>query len=359
MNLKSVIVCDSNINDIYANEHRVMIDSKEFLFGLIDVPLDVNKQEFDNFSVEVKINAFSCNYRDKGVLNQLYRRFTINNDKENCLYSFFGSEFVGEVIRVGNRVQAFQVGDRVISDNSYPQKKDSSFGGVVTNFASKRIQVFPESHLIKVPKAMSNIEAAAFSLTASTAHSIISKSNIQPGNKILVTSLFSNTSIGCLELLKNTPNIEIYALTTHVDEALSLMEQFKIRHVFSLNDFCIGKNINNVIFDVIIDPFADIHLNILSSYLNFNSRYISCGMNSNTNQDVEFYKILYNLIKSNSIFIGNCLGTTGNIEAVINEYNNKRYNIYIDSVYSEDQVSEFINASFNNRHFGKVVYLYK
>ncbi|EXY43615.1 hypothetical protein M118_4921, partial [Bacteroides fragilis str. 3783N1-2] len=41
---------------------------------------------------------------------------------------------------------------------------------------------------------MSDIEAAAFSLTASTAHSMVSKSKLKEGDKVLVTSLFSNTS---------------------------------------------------------------------------------------------------------------------------------------------------------------------
>ena len=79
-------------------------------------------------------------------------------------------------------------------DNSYPIKINNKFGGVITNTASKRIHIFNESELIKVPDLMTDTEAAAFSLSAQTANSILKKAHLKKGDKILVTSIFSNTS---------------------------------------------------------------------------------------------------------------------------------------------------------------------
>lgn len=359
MIMESVIVCDPNMDKTDIKGHKVIVDENEYLFRLLEIPLDDYEIKLDDHSVLVKINAFSCNYRDKGILNHFLETCKTYSSKDSYLYSFFGSEFVGEVIEIGKCVKSLQVGDRVIPDNSYPLKVDKKFGGVVTNLASRRIQIFHDSCLVKVPDSMSNVEAAAFSLTASTAHSIVSKSNLKIGDKVLVTSLFSNTSLGCLELLKNIHGIEIYALTTHSKEALSLSEDFRIRHIFKPDDFSDVKSKMNISFNVIIDPYSDIHINYLLPYLDYYSRYISCGVSSSRNYDPNFYKFLYNMVITNSSFIGNCLGQPNNLKAVINEYNHGRYNIYVDSVYSGEQISDFLNKSFNKRHFGKVVYSYE
>ncbi|MFK2249817.1 hypothetical protein ACIXLV_18100 [Bacteroides fragilis] len=188
---------------------------------------------------------------------------------------------------------------------------------------------------------------------------MVSKSKLKEGDKVLVTSLFSNTSLGCLELLKNISGIKIYGLTTGYKEAQSLSEKFKIQKIFTPDDFYTATNKMNINFNVIIDPFPDIHINYLHSYLNYSSRYISCGMSSHQNEKIDFHKILYSLIVSNSQFIGNCLGLPYDLKAVINEYSHERYKVYVDSVYTGRQISDFINKSFNERHFGKVVYSYE
>ena len=60
---------------------------------------------------------------------------------------------------------------------------------------------------------MSDVEAAAFSLSALTANSIIKKANLKKGYKILVTSLFSNTSLSCLEILKGiAANVQMFSM---------------------------------------------------------------------------------------------------------------------------------------------------
>ena len=151
-----------------------------------------------------------------------------------------------EKIHFNEPTYEFKIGDRVMSDNSYPFKVDGKIGGIVSNYASKRIQIFHESCLIKVPDSMSDIEAAAFSLTASTAHSMVSKSKLKEGDKVLVTSLFSNTSLGCLELLKNISGIKIYGLTTGYKEAQSLSEKFKIQKIFTPDDFYTAKYLEGI-----------------------------------------------------------------------------------------------------------------
>ena len=358
--MDSFIVLDRNtdLNDEEIDATYIKIDNNEYLFSIVDIPYSMDA-DLDDDCVLVKIKAFSCNYRDKAWIKLFYERCENVSTSDSFPFSYFGSDFVGEVVRIGKKVQAFAVGDRVIPDDSYPRKSDNVYGGVVTNVASKRIQVFRESCLAKVPESMSDSEAAGFPLTALTSNSIISKANIKAKERVLVTSLFSNTTIGCLEFLRHCPDVEVYALSTHAGDSAALMAHFNIRHVFLPSDFSQDEGNSKMVFDVIIDPFADIHLEDLSYHLNYDARYISCGLTNLTSIDIDLQKVLVNFIATNSVFIGNCLGRPGALKAALAAYNRGKYEVYIDSVFSGNQMSSFIKKTFNERHFGKVVYVYE
>lgn len=352
--LINLVACDPNIGIENIEGFEICIDNNDYIFSLLSIQDEQDEQEIDDYSVIVKIIGFSCNYRDKGFLAHFLKR--CQNSNEN-LYTSFGSEFVGEVIKVGRFVTSFKTGDRVMSDNSYPLKINNKIGGIITNTASKRIHIFKEFELIKVPDLMTDAEAAAFSLSAQTSSSIIKKAHLRKGDKVLVTSIFSNTSLSCLELLKNIADIEIYALTTHRDNACQITNQFNIKHIFEQADLSINNGSLGILFDVIIDPFVDLHISYLSKHLNYNSKYISCGITNFCN-NINSHEVFYNIIKTNSEFIGNCLGTREDLEEMINKFLNHKYNVHIDSVHFGNQVLSFINKTFNETHVGKVIYLY-
>lgn len=47
------------------------IDGHVYLFSMVDAILEEKKQ-IDDYSVVVEIYAFSCNYRDKGILKNFF-----------------------------------------------------------------------------------------------------------------------------------------------------------------------------------------------------------------------------------------------------------------------------------------------
>lgn len=352
--LINLVACDPTIGIENIDGFDICIDNHNYIFSLLNIQAQQDEQVLDDYSVIVKVVGFSCNYRDKGFLVHFLNRCQNSND---YLYTSFGSDFVGKVIKVGRLVTSFKIGDRVMPDNSYPVKLNNKFGGIITNTASKRIHIFNESELIKVPDMMTDAEAAAFALSAQTAHSIVKKAHLKKGDKVLVTSIFSNTSLSCLELLKDIADIEIYALTTHLDNAFQIASQFNIKQIFQQTDFTTSERSLGILFDVVIDPFVDLHISYLSKYLNYNSKYISCGI-TNVCNNISSHEVFYNIIKTNSEFIGNCLGTRENLEEMINKYLNHKYKVHIDSVHVGNQVRAFINKTFNETHVGKVIYLY-
>lgn len=358
--MKSFIICDPNkeLDGELAQSVRMRIGNEECLFAVEDVPYpDLDAEPAEGF-VTVKINAFSCNYRDKGWLSHFNDLCVKLAAPGPARYSFFGSDFVGEVVKVGKNVRELKVGDRVMPDHSYPWKRDHAFGGVITNFASKRIQMFRESFLVKVPDSMPDQEAACFSLTALTSNSMISKAQIKAGEKVLVTSMFSNTSVGCLEFLKCMEGIEVYALSTHKEEGEKLAERFNIRHVYSPEELYGEAARSPITFDVVLDPFAELHIESLSRHLSYFSRYISCGLSQTAGVQRDLGTIITNLIMTNAVFIANCLGRPENLQDALASYSRGEYKVHVDSVFRGGEMEAFLNKNFNERHFGKVIYFY-
>ena len=127
-----------------------------------------------------------------------------------------GSEFVGEVAAVGADVTGLALGDRVMGDNHYIGAGDAGRDyaeGVPTNAASQEYQVFHPAKLIAVPPEMPDEVAAAFSIGAQTAYSMVRKLALPYGGHVLVTAARSNTSLFVISALKQL-GVNVYATST-------------------------------------------------------------------------------------------------------------------------------------------------
>ncbi|RXJ71209.1 hypothetical protein CS022_21320 [Veronia nyctiphanis] len=90
---------------------NVSIDGVEASIGLIDLddPCFEPSQSHHRHHVQVRVSAFSLNYRER------YRLLSVVESEQRA-YRVLGSEFVGVVEAVGDDVSHVRVGDRVVGD---------------------------------------------------------------------------------------------------------------------------------------------------------------------------------------------------------------------------------------------------
>ncbi len=161
----------------------------------------------------VRKHAFSCNYRDKGII---FAALKGGRGYTKYAYLTIGSEFSGEVVAVGADVTEFSPGDRVMGDNHYIGGYQTAAGareGVPTNTASSEFEVFHQAKLIRIPPEMPYEVAAAFSLGAQTVYSMVRKLDPVAGKNILVTAAKSNTSLFAINALR-ARGANVYATST-------------------------------------------------------------------------------------------------------------------------------------------------
>lgn len=369
INMESIVICAPSVKRL--RQENSFFDftlcNQEMTIGLIDAEDPNYTRPLSDKNILVQIDAFSCNYRDKSLLLTLNDTCNEGEVSGKYFYSAFGSEFVGKVLRVGKEVFSLKKGDRVIADATYPWRDNGDMGGVISNYASRRFQIFNENQLIGIPDCLSDVEAACFTVGAQTGYSMVRKAGLQEGQNVLVTAGSSHTSLAVLNQLKNKKvNIYVLSSNTEYKKLFPGSEKFTVIPPASLKNDTFQEDINGIKFDVVIDPFFDLHFEGLLPSMNFNSKYIFCGFHNQNkyyaNQSNKSYFppiVLAACISRNISIIGNCIGERQDLTNALRDFENGKYMVNIDSVYSGQDVLPFLQKSFHQLpRFGKVVYKY-
>jgi len=369
--MRMVAICGSGVRALLPNNptiESITIHGLPTLCGVIsqrDLAFDPLAPQWSK-SALVRVLAFSCNYRDLTLVLEAIRQGASN--------SFFvvGSEFVGKVLAVGPEVTRLRIGDRVIGNNHYT--RFDGFEGVPTSSASRELQIMHEDKLIKVPEAMPDSVAAAFSIGAQTAYSMIRKAQLAERSRVLVLSGGSNTSLFLLNALKRRP-LELCAATGSpghreqlralgVPEVLVLPGSGQAGSASPLQTLVAEDGP----FDCVFDPFFDLHLAAAIELIAPGGRYITCGL-LGQHQDIDssaarsgaadMRAVLTRAIMNNIAIIGNNLGVTDDLAAALDDYTGGRLDVVLDSVHTGPATGAFFDRLFNARErFGKVVYAY-
>jgi NADPH:quinone reductase-like Zn-dependent oxidoreductase len=334
-----------------------------------DIQFDTNSLE-NKFKVLVKKTAFSCNYRDKGIIFEA----TINAPENSFLV--VGSDFVGEVVDIGSEVTELKIGDRVIANNAYPESGVPGVrAGIPNNSESKEYQVFHQVKLMKIPPEMPDEVAAAFSIGGQTSYSIVRKLNPAKGSNILVTAAKSNTSLFVINALKKY-DVNIYATSTSrlfEEELIGVGVKEVILVESKPNSLLENKSIQKIAseidgFNCVFDPFFDLYLEQVIELMAIGGKYITCGVYdqycSLINQpfapfSLDLNRVMSSLMSRNLEIIGNCLGLTEDLQNAIQGYVSGDLKVIIDSVFTGNQIGAFFDRTYNAKdRFGKVVYKY-
>lgn len=367
--MKTFVICTPEIKESAYNT-KINV----FNFCNTNIPVCVfhieeqNSDAMTGNNVMVKVNAFSCNYRDRTLFLSFNKRCNILSGNDYQIYSPFGSEFVAEVIKIGPDVKTLKEGDRVIPDCHYNGLTNIVHEGVTTNYASQRIHVFNENKLIKIPESMPDEIAASFSIASQTAYSMKRKALLNDDCKVLVTSATSNTSLAITRTLRHE-NVSIYVTSSDEKNEKKLLD-IGLDRFIPLKDFIHNNSkerMTDVQFDIVFDPFFDLNLNGIVNYIRHNGKYIYCGLCEQYERldrslllfSENYKNVLTTCLIKNISIIGNCLGLRSDLEMALRDYCMGKYDIIIDSVYSGQDLLPFLERSFKSvSRFGKVVYKY-
>jgi NADPH:quinone reductase-like Zn-dependent oxidoreductase len=216
--------------------------------------------------------------------------------------------------------------------------------------------------------------AAAFSLGAQTAYSIARRLRPATGDRILIASARSNTSLFAIQALRQHP-VQLYAATGDA-EASERLTALGADRVIVIDHNAPAPDRAGVLanvaaeaggFDAVVDPFFDLHLDGAIGALKPFGTYITCGLlgqtpalaRSNALAPLDAKAVLQRAILKNLTIVGNCLGLRQDLEHALADYAAGRLQVVIDTVFDGGAAKPFLERSFNDRRrFGKVIFRY-
>ena len=143
---------------------------------------EVPSPEVKGRGVKVRVRAAGLNFPDTLIIEGKYQF-------QPPMPFSPGGEMAGEVIAVGDQVTRFRPGDRVAGLTGY-----GAFAEEV---------VVAEDNLLPVPDAMSDEQAAAFTMVYGTSyHALKQRANLQPGETLLVLGASGGVGLAAVELGK-------------------------------------------------------------------------------------------------------------------------------------------------------------
>lgn len=170
----------------------------------VDLQLrQVAEPEIGPRDVLIRVHAASVNPLDTKIRSGLLRLVLPYR-----LPFVLGHDVAGVVVRVGDAVQSFELGDEV-----FARPDDGSIG------AFAELIAVPEHDLAMKPSSLTMEESAALPLVALTAwQALVEKANVQPGQRVLVQAGSGGVGTIAIQLVKHlgahvatttsTPNAE-------------------------------------------------------------------------------------------------------------------------------------------------------
>lgn len=355
------------------------IGGRRIPIGVVDVPEpEFDPQAEDNaHMVIVRVDAMSCNFRDKSIM-MLHAEQMDRNPR--LPYAFIGSEFGGTVVAVGSQVTRWSPGDQVLPDAQYPDPPAAGVRpGIVTNHAGAGWLRVHESKLLRRPPGMSAVQAAGFSLGAQTSMSMVRKAGIGPEDRVLVTSARANTSRFLLAALRSTGAKRWAASTSEWSESehAELHGATLLRSRKAPESLFRPEDIEEVMgqggFTVVLDPFFDLHVERVMDLLAIGGRYVTCGLQGQhpgfaERADVQeggadgmtsLDRVLLQAMMKNISLIGNCIGTSADLHAALCLFGRGEMNPPHDTTFRAGDGAGFLRRTYvDPGRQGKVIMEY-
>ncbi|UAM98695.1 NADPH:quinone oxidoreductase family protein [Polaribacter litorisediminis] len=198
-----------------------------------------------------------------------------------------GSDVAGIVEKIGEDVQQFKVGDKVVGF--------ISFGGFAEKAIVKAKDCFPK------PKGMSMVNASAFLLAYGTSyHALKDRANLQKGETILILGASGGVGLTALELAKLMGAKVIAAASTK--EKLDLCTQFGADEVINYTEESLKDKVKELTngsgVDVIYDPVGGHFSELALRAIAWKGRHLVIGF---ANGEIPKIPINLTLLKGASI----------------------------------------------------------
>ncbi len=288
-----------------------------------------------------------------------------------------GSDAAGEVVAVGEDIQSFKIGDRVVSHSNLACRTcELCTAGREFDCTQRQVWGFqtgplwgayaelvhlPETNVSKIPEGVSFEEAAAASMTILTSwHMLVGRAKITPGQTVLIMGGGSGVgSFGiqiaklynCTVIATASPNKLQKCLDLGADYAVDHRKEDWSKEVYKITKELAKKDGRRPGIDLTFDHIGQTHFNQQLQLLNYGGTLVSCGATTGYDAKIDLRHIFFKGIN----VLGSTQGTKAEMEAGLFWMGKGKIKAAIDSIHSFDQAAEAHTKMLKGDFFGKIL----
>jgi zinc-binding alcohol dehydrogenase/oxidoreductase len=265
-----------------------------------------------------------------------------------------GADGAGVVAALGEGVEGFEIGDRVVLNPGIVHGGRVTVVGEHTDGTYCELKTLPATQLYLLDDSLSFEEGAAFPLVFETAHRmLVTKAAVREGEWVLIWGIGGGVALAAFELARalGARTIVTSSSAAKLERARDLGADVAVDHA--------GGDVVAVVRDVTDGHGADVVVETVGEATWERSlgaaaqegRVVVCGATSGHSPPARLYRLWW---KQLTIY-GSTMGKPSDFEAAYDLVRTRRARVHVDSVYPLAEAAQAHERLESGAQFGKVV----
>jgi len=265
-----------------------------------------------------------------------------------------GADGAGVVAGLGERVQGFEVGDRVVVNPGIPHDGRITVIGEHTDGTYCELKAIPAAQLYELDDSLTFEEGAAFPLTFETAYRmLVTKAAVREGESVLIWGIGGGVALAAFELCRalGARTIVTSSSPEKLQRARSLGADVAVSHtdedvVQAVKDATEGKGA-----DVVVETVGEATWERSLAAASQDGRVVVCGATSGHSPPARLYRLWWKQL----VVYGSTMGMPSDFEGAYDLVRTGRARVHVDSVYPLSAAAQAHERLESGAQFGKVV----
>jgi NADPH:quinone reductase-like Zn-dependent oxidoreductase len=265
-----------------------------------------------------------------------------------------GADGAGVVARVGDGVDGFELGERVVINPGIPHDGRITVIGEHTDGTNCELKSIPAQQLYPLDEALSFEQGAAFPLTFETAYRmLVTKASIREGEWVLIWGIGGGVALASFEIARalGARTIVTSSSSEKLEKARTLGADVAVDHstddvVQAVKDSTGGKGA-----DMVVETVGEATWERSLGAAAQEGRIVVCGATTGHSPPARLYRLWW---KQLTVY-GSTMGMPSDFEGAYELIRAGRARIHVDSVFPLSEAAAAHERLESGAQFGKVV----
>jgi zinc-binding alcohol dehydrogenase/oxidoreductase len=265
-----------------------------------------------------------------------------------------GADGAGIVAALGEGVEGFEIGDRVVLNPGIPHGGRITVVGEHMDGTYCELKALPATQLHPLDDALSFEEGAAFPLVFETAHRmLVTKAALREGEWVLIWGIGGGVALAAFELSRalGARTIVTSSSAEKLDRALGLGADVAINHAEDDVVATVRAATGGPGADVVVETVGEATWERSLGAAAQDGRIVVCGATSGHSPPARLYRLWW---KQLTVY-GSTMGMPSDFEAAYGLIRAHKARVHLDSVYPLAEAAKAHEHLESGAQFGKVV----